>query len=526
MDEQTFLRPALPVIVLETPPDRGGFVDFDGYRQFRLRPPHGWNTLTLMLQHPRIPRRVALQAGSIGLLGLGMNHRRALEAMAAESGVAAAPRAKSAIYIFLSGGPSQHDTFDPKPDAPAGIRGEFDSIATATPGVIISEHLPLLAARSDKWSLVRSLTHPDNEHGTGTMIMLTGTTPLPPGVITEVKPRLSDWPSIACVGGAMTRPRNNLPPAVVLPERLIHKTGPVFGGQYAGMLGPQHDPWFVDASPLNKISYGAYPDYEFEHARGKMNVENLVFQAPHLSLPQGLSSGRVAQRSDLLALVEGQQRFLDRAARFERFDHFRQHALSLLTESKVQEAFNVVNAEPKLLDRYGRNSFGWSLLMARRLIESGVNLVEVHLGNCDSWDTHVNNFVTLKEFLLPPTDRAVSGLLDDLSERGLLDDTLVVMAGEFGRTPNVVDANKAHKPGRNHWGAVQTVFFAGGGTQGGRIVGSSDAAGAYPASHPQRPEDFAATIYHALGIPATAVWKDVLDRPHQVYAGTPIVELF
>ncbi len=476
-----------------------------------------------MLQHPQFTRRAALQAGSIGLLGLGMNHLRALRA--AES-ASRQPRAKGAIYIFLSGGPSQHDTFDPKPDAPVGIRGEFQAIATKTPGILISEHLPLLAARSDKWALMRSLTHPDNEHGSSAMIMLTGTTTLPPGVLTEVKPRISDWPSIACVGGYASQPRNNLPPAVVLPERLIHATGPVFGGQYAGMLGPQHDPWFIEASPFNPTTFGAYPEYEFSHLRRTRVGKELVFQAPHLSLPEGLTPSRLVGRSSLLELVEQQQHVLDRAARFERFDHYRQQALSLLTEAKVKEAFNVVDAEPRLLDRYGRNSFGWSLLMARQLIEAGVNLVEVHLGNCDSWDTHVDGFVNLKNYLLPPTDHAVSGLLDDLSERGMLDDTLVVMSGEFGRTPNVVDANKAYHPGRNHWGSVQTVFFAGGGVRGGNVVGSSDAQGAYPASSPQRPEDFAATIYHSLGIPAEAEWKDVLGRPHQVYAGTPARDLF
>lgn len=478
-----------------------------------------------MLQHPQVSRRMALQAGSIGLLGLGMNHRNALRAAGSAANRSPAPRAKAAIYIFLSGGPSQHDTFDPKPDAPAGIRGEFQAIPTATPGVFISEHLPLLAERSQQWSLLRSLTHPDNEHGSSAMIMLTGTTALPPGVTTEVKPRLSDWPSIACVGGSATPPRNNLPPAVVLPERLIHATGPVFGGQYAGMLGPQHDPWFVEASPFNPTTFGAYPEFEFSHNRRQRIGKPLVFQAPHLSLREGLTPRRVSGRSSLLAVVEQQQRALDRAADFERFDHFRQHALSLLTEAKVKEAFNVVDADPRLLDRYGRNSFGWSLLMARQLIEAGVNLIEVHLGNCDSWDTHVDGFVNLKQHLLPPTDRAVSGLLDDLAERGMLDDTLVVMAGEFGRTPHVVDANKAFHPGRNHWGSVQSVLFAGGGIRGGNVVGSSDAIGAYPATSPQTPENFAATIYHALGIPATAVWNDVLDRPHQVYAGAPISEL-
>jgi hypothetical protein len=476
------------------------------------------------LRHPTSTRRAALQAGSIGLLGLGINHCDALSSLAAEAPQRAAT-AKSAIYIYLSGGPSQHDTFDPKPEAPAGIRGEFAAIPTATEGVLISEHLPMLAQRSNKWALLRSLTHPENEHGAAAMVMLTGTTALPPGVVTEVKPRGTDWPSIACVAGHAVGPRNNLPPAVVLPERLKHNTGPVFGGQYAGMMGPRHHPWFIEASPFNRESFGAWPEYEFDHAKGGFRAPPRVFQAPHLSLPEGVTSGRMTQRTDLLSLVDRQRDALDRVASHERFDQFRQSAISLLTQTRVRDAFDVTNADPRLLDRYGRNSFGWSLLMARRLVEAGVRLVEVHLGNSDSWDTHVNNFVHLRNFLLPPMDRAVSGLLDDLDERGLLNETLVVMGGEFGRTPNIVDANKLHQPGRNHWGAVQTIFFAGGGVRGGTVAGSSDASGAYPATSPQSPEDFAATIYHALGIPATAVWKDMLDRPHAIYRGDPITAL-
>ncbi len=201
-------------------------------------------------------------------------------------------------------------------------------------------------------------------------------------------------------------------------------------------------------------------------------------------------------------------------------------AADLLLDPTVKDAFDVHSADPRLQDRYGRNSFGWSLLLARQLVEAGVRLVQVNLGNNETWDTHQAAFPTLKNFLLPPMDRAVSALLDDLGERGLLDDTLVVMASEFGRTSRIFKIPKAKLPGRDHWGAVQTVFLAGGGVQGGRVLGSSDAKGEYPATNPRKPEDFAATIYHALGLPPSIKWHDPEQRPHFLYHGQPMTELF
>lgn len=483
-------------------------------------------------QHPCMTRRTALQAGSIGLLGLGINHLEALRAAVPpppalhSEGVGGGsrhePAAKAVIYIFLSGGLSQHDSFDLKPHAPDNIRGEFRPIATNTNGVQICEHLPMLAQRSDKWALVRSLTHPYNEHSQGHMVMLSGRTPMPP-TFNASKPMPEDWPSIAAVAGGALPPRNNLPPAVVLPERLIHRTGRVIPGQFAGRMGPRRDPWFIEASPFNATTYGAYPEYEFDHARGRENRDGLVFQAPNLSLPEGLSRSRLGRRMELLQYVEHQRRDLDRFAITENFDRYRQGAISLLTDSNVRRAFDVVNADPKILDRYGRNSFGWSLLMAKRLVECGVSLVQVNLGNNETWDTHGNAFPHLKNLLLPPTDRAVSALIDDLDDIGLLESTLIVMAGEFGRTPKVFGLPQHYKlPGRDHWGAVQTVVFAGGGVQGGRAVGASDKQGAYPAADPQKPENMAATIYRSLGIPPTAVWKDDVNRPHHIYHGEPI----
>ena len=473
-------------------------------------------------RHPNLTRRTAIQAGGVGLLGLGSNHLNALRAADSTTSTGAVQKQRSVIYIFLSGGLGQHDSFDMKPDAPDNIRGEFLPVSTKTPGLQICEHMPELAKRSDKWSIVRSLTHPYNEHSQGHMVMLSGRTPMPP-TFSASKPKPEDWPAIAAIAGDHFPTANNLPPAVVLPERLIHRTGRVIPGQFAGQMGRSRDPWFVNAAPFNGTTYGAFPEYEFHHARGAENVKSLKFQAPSLDLPEGFTQPRIAKRFGLMNEVERQRRELDGFASTQQFDKFRQGAISLLTDNKVRHAFDVVKADDAILDRYGRNSFGWSLLMARRLVEAGVNMIQVNLGNNESWDTHGNAFPNLKDRLLPPMDRSVSALLDDLSDSGLLDSTLVVMAGEFGRTPKVFGLPAHYKlPGRDHWGAVQTVFFAGGGIQGGRVIGSSDKIGGYPAAEPQKPENMAATIYESLGIPRTAAWKDDFDRPYHIYHGDPI----
>ena len=474
--------------------------------------------------HPQCSRRTAVQAGAIGLLGLGMNHVPALQAIAAP-GHAVTTRARSCIYIFLSGGLSQHDSFDPKPDAADTIRGEFRPIATNTAGVQICEHLPMLAQRSDLWSIVRSLTHPSNDHSAGHHIMLTGRSDVPVG-FSASKPMPSDWPSIASIAGVLTRPRNNLPPAVALPEKLVHYSGRVIPGQFGGVMGPQRDPWFIEASPYDPLGYGAYPEFGFDHQQRPNKPKDKVFQAPNLTLPQGLGFDRLDQRLKLLECLDEQRRDLEQAAAAETFDRHREGAISLLTDARIKQAMDVTNAAPEVQERYGRNSFGWSLLMARRLVEAGVNLVQVNLGNNETWDTHGNAFPHLKHNLFPPTDRGLSALLDDLHESGLLESTLVVMAGEFGRTPKISTLSQFYKgPGRDHWGAVQTAFFAGGGTRGGVVVGSSDKIGGHPAADPQTPEAMAATIYQCLGLPDTAAWHDAANRPHHVYNGTPIAGL-
>ncbi|WP_010584385.1 DUF1501 domain-containing protein [Schlesneria paludicola] len=476
--------------------------------------------------HPTFARRTALQAGGIGLLGLGMNHVSALQAadMATFKGKSTA---KSVIYIFLSGGLAQHESFDMKPDAPADIRGDFQPIATSTPGLNICEHLPLLAQRSHLWSLCRSLTHSTNDHSFGHLVMLSGKSIMPPG-FDATKPMPSDWPSIASVARAVTKPRNNLPPAAVIPEKLIHRSRRVIPGQFGGLMGSHRDPWFIEASSFDPNVYGAYPQYAFDHQDKPITVDpNRKFQIPDLSLPQGFSVDRFDRRLSLLNSIEQQRIDLDRAAITEPFDRSRQRAISLLTDPKIKRCLDVTGEPAETLDRYGRNSFGWSLLMALNLVEAGVNLVQVNLGNNETWDTHGEMFPHLKNQLLPPTDQALSALLDDLVSRGMLDDTLIVMAGEFGRTPKVSHLPQHYKlPGRDHWGPVQSVFFAGGGTQGGRVVGSTDKTGGYPATDAQRPENLAATIYSALGLPETAAWHDDTQRPHHIFEGAPIAGLF
>jgi hypothetical protein len=414
-----------------------------------------------------------------------------------------------------------------KPNGPAEYKGEFNPIATRTPGIRICEHLPMLAQRSRHWALVRSLTHKDNGHQQGTYLMLTGRSKLPSNFRAS-RPQGSDWPSIAAIAGAVTKRRGIWPGSAVLPEKIVHSNQGTYPGQFAGMLGPRHEPWFIECTdkPHAYHSYsGAFPKYLFDLHKGKLSdKDDWRFEVANLTLPEGISPARHQGRLALLRHVEGQQRRLEEAAEIGKYDRLRQSAVSLLGSARVRQAFDVRKADARTLARYGDNSFGWSLLMARRLVEAGVNLVQVNLGNFGSWDLHGNNFHCLKNYLFPPTDRAVSAMLDDLHESGLLDSTMVVMAGEFGRTPRIthIAPNIYKYPGRDHWAPVQSVLFAGGGVRGGTVIGSSDANGAYPASDPQTPENFAATIYHALGVPRDAEWHDATNRPYPVYLADPI----
>jgi hypothetical protein len=465
-------------------------------------------------------RRLVLQSSLVGTLGVAAAASTPLSA-------ASSTRPKSCIYIFLSGGLAQHDTFDPKPQAPDSIRGEFSPISTSTPGIQICEHLPQLAQRSHQWAICRSMTHNCNDHSLGHHIMLTGRSPAPVG-FDGTKPMGSDFPSIASIVNRLLPSGTTLPATAVLPETLIHRTGRIIPGQFAGEMGSRWDPWFIEASNFNSLSYGAYPEFGFHFVRGsEAPPRHWSYQAPSLAFPDGLSNDRLNRRLELLRGVEEEQRTMRQQTASSRFERDRTAAVSLLTDPQIRQVVDVTHANDDQQRRYGKNYFGWSLLMAKNLIDAGVRFVQVNLGNNETWDTHERAFGVLKDNLLPPTDQAVSALLDDLSDSGRLDDTLIVMAGEFGRTPKVFAFPGAESklPGRDHWGMVQTVWFAGGGVTGGRVIGSSDKTGGYPANDPQTPENLAATIYDSLGIPADAVWRDDLLRPHNVYQGQPIAGL-
>jgi len=466
-----------------------------------------------------LSRRDAVRAGSIGMLGLAE-----LARVRSAAGASGQP-SRAVIFIFLSGGLAQHESFDPKPDGPLDIRGDFAAISTRSAGVRVCEHLPMLAARSERWALCRSLTHGSNEHSAGHHIMLTGRSDLPTG-FDPSRPKPTDWPSIPALVSSILPSHDILPPAIVLPEKIVHRTGRTVPGQFAGMLGRTREPWFLECSPYNPVTYGAYPEYLFHHATGAATQDSLAFRPLELSIPQSLMEGRLLDRIGLRDRLDRQRAELERTAEERSFDRYRGMATSLLLDPDVSGAFDITQAPPELRERYGENAFGWSLLLAARLVEAGVSLVQVNLGNNEAWDTHQSAWTNLRRFLLPPMDRAVSALLDDLETRGLLDTTLVAMAGEFGRTPKISTLAGATEAGRDHWGRVQTAFFAGGGVRGGTIVGSSDRFGGEPASDPQRPEDFAATLYHGLGLRPDTVWHDELGRPFPLSDGRPIPGLW
>lgn len=473
--------------------------------------------------HAQVDRRFAVRAGLWSLAGLStaeLTSLRAANPPVQKTGETVLPfgQAKSAIYIFLSGGLGQHDSFDPKPAAPDKIRGEFKPIATRSPGVSIVEHLPKLAACSPLWSLIRSLTHKSNDHSASHHMMLTLRSDLPAGFQGN-KPQPGDHPCIAALAGSLVPRRNNLPPAIVLPEKLVHNSGRVLPGQFAGTMGPRREPWFLEASPFSALRYGAFPGYDFDHQDRTPKDAMRVFRAPSLDLPHELANGRVESRLGLRQELEHQVALIDSVG--PQWEGSRQLAASLLTKPKVRKALDVTSDTEQ--ERYGKNAFGWSLLMARRMVELGIPLVHVNLGNNETWDTHGNAFPHLKDKLYPPFDLAVSTLLQDLNERGLLQETLVFIAGEFGRTPRISLLPEHYKlPGRDHWGAAQTVLLAGGGVSGGKVFGATDKDGAYPKENPVGPDDLAATLYHALGIAQQAMWNDSLDRPHRVYHGSPI----
>jgi uncharacterized protein (DUF1501 family) len=406
------------------------------------------------------------------------------------------------------GGPAHQDTWDMKPKAPAEVRGEFQPIATQTPGIQICEHFPLLAQRTSDLAIIRSMTHGDVNHTTSTHYLLTGQAPPAGGDLR------ADWPHMGAVLSKLGAGTPPLPPFVSMRPKL-ENTVPRFveesHGQFAGWLGQQFDPLTIDANP-------ALPDY---------GVGDFVLQ-PELNIE------RLDRRERLLNELEGQLRMVQEQDSPRAMSAHYQRAFDLLNSAVGRQAFDLTQEPQETRERYGLNPHGQSVLQARRLIERGVPLVTVFWPNDGIknvsvyWDTHSRNFIDLKERLMPVADKAFSALLDDLKVRGLFEETLVVWTGEFGRTPKIGQRNSdagAGADGRDHWPNCFTSVLAGAGIAGGQVYGSSDRYAAYPASDAVQPVDLVATIYERLGVERELTIKDAQGRPLVICPGQPISRL-
>lgn len=444
---------------------------------------------------PQLSRRRML-AATAGIGGLALADFLHLRSCAASPSVPAGHKAKRCIIIFCWGGMSHIDTWDPKPEAPVEIRGLFRPISTAVPGIQISEHMPLLAGQADKLAIIRSINHDDSSHGRGMYWNLTGHRPPRAG---NIPPMPDDWPTLAAMISKFRAAPPGVPAAVKVPYPMVDNDT-LQAGEYGGWLGVKYDP-IIMRPPSGDPFEGLSPTFGAE-------VLNL----------QGIDGDRLAMRSRLLGSLEHP---VSQPRDFESFVHFRELAQDILLGSAVRDAYDLDKEDPRVRASYGKHLGGQSMLLARRLTEAGVPVVQVccasgglNGGSGDMWDTHRDNFSRLKDRLLPVLDRGMSALLADLAERGTLDDTLVVQLTDFGRTPRV-DKNA----GRNHYPNVYSVALAGGGIRGGQVYGSSDANGAFPAEHACSPADIHATIFHALGISPRAELRDPLGRPLPVSDG-------
>jgi uncharacterized protein (DUF1501 family) len=441
-------------------------------------------------------RRDLLRVGALGLALPQLLRLRAARAAADRR-----PAADACILLFLWGSPSQFETFDPKPDAPAGVRGEFGVVQTRTPGVVFGEHVPFLAACSDRFAVVRTCTQSSTHHQSAAYEALTGYPPSRDAVNLTASP--ADHPNLGAVVARLAPGQNDLPRFVQLPE-LCHDVGNLTPGQMAGFLGRQFDPLVVEKDP-NAADF---------------NVEELTLRS-------GVSPERLDDRQALLKSIDRQARALEEAAEVRALDAYQDRAVRLLTSPAVKKAFDLTHEPAALRDRYGRHPLGQSCLLARRLVEAGVKLVTVcsAFGGKipqDAWDTHDDNFRKLKTKLLPPFDQAASALIDDLHQRGLAGRTLLLVMGEFGRTPKV-----NAQAGRDHWSNCYSVLLAGGGVRPGLAYGASDRNGAYPAQgRTFTPADLCATVYDRLGVDPKAEVVDPAGKPVVVSRGDPMTELF
>lgn len=447
---------------------------------------------------PPFSRRQLLRAGGLAFAGLNLAHLFEAEAATkiTARGSAASKPITSCILMFYYGGPSHHDTWDMKPRAPAEVRGEFKSTATKVPGLHVCEHLAGCARVADRLAVVRSMHHTMNNHNSAAVEALCGRTPLGGDLELLANDPTTDFP---CYGSALTYLKGtttSVPPHVALPHVMYNVVK--LPGQTAGFLGPAYEPLQVTKDP---------------------NAAD--FRVAEIELPAGVSLGELENRQALLARINAQMHDAPAPAGMNK--HY-QRAFDLLRSDKVRQAFAIDHEGARTRERYGRNKHGQSALLARRLVESGVRFVTVFdrvRNGPNNWDTHDRNFARLKDDLLPPCDTACSALIEDLEARGLLDSTLVVMLGEFGRTPKI-NGNG----GRDHWPKCYSVVLAGGGVTPGAVYGSSDKLGAYPESEPVTPGDLAATIFWRFGLDPATELHDLADRPFRLATGEPIHRLF
>jgi hypothetical protein len=437
-------------------------------------------------------RRQLLQVGALG--GLGLSLPGLLRA--ADSTGHLKVRAKAVIFLHQFGGPSHHDTVDMKPNAPDAIRGEFRPIDTTLPGVQVCERLPRFAQIMHKVTLVRSLRHEMKNHNSAGYYSLTGYNP--PSDDQRLRDSRDLFPAYGSVVDRLAPARGGVPTFVSYPY--IISDGSVTPGQHASFLGKAHDPLFLSQDPNS-------PD----------------FRLPELSLPANLTPERLDNRREVLKLIDQQTELLEFSARARGLDAHYERALTMLSSPAVKKAFDLSSEPATVRDRYGRTTYGQGCLLARRLVEAGARFINVYLsqsiGGCEGgWDTHGFNskpmYPILKKYLLPLADQTLPTLLDDLESRGLLDTTLVVWVGEFGRSPRINNL-----AGRDHWPQCYPALLAGGGVKRGYVFGSSDKNGAYPASDPVRPEDLSATMFHLLGIDPKTEIRDALNRPLPISSG-------
>ena len=464
-------------------------------------------------------RRQVLEAGGAGLFGLTLAD--VLRAETQTTGSKSVPaKAKSVIFLMLFGGPSQLETFDMKPDAPELIRGPFKPIGCRTPGLLISEHLPKTAAVSDKFCVIRTMSHDFNDHSGGAHYLQTGKRwHVPIGAGFSPTPR--DWPSMGSIVEYSDQQRlgteQPLPSYMVLPNTLgrLQEAGQYpRPGEHAGWLGNRYNPL---TTKIDKQSLTDNPYWR------DCTDQELNFQIAGMQSQEGLTLDRLQTRQSLLTQLNQKRRELDERKAVDGYDAFRQRAFSIVTSEAARRALDIRSEHADIRDRYGRHLFGQSVLMARRLVEAGVRFVTVHYDCVDgySWDSHRNSD-DVKKSLLPTFDQAYSALLTDLDERGMMDETIVIATGEMGRTPK---ANAQW--GRDHWSTLFSTTISGGGIPGGKCLGRSDKEAAYAVDRTVSPEDLAATIYHAMGIDHEMRLMNSENRPASIVEnGSPVMELW